>query len=356
PTGWETHQPPLYYVLGAGLMGVFHDFKAAQYMNTFILWLLIGMVGLGLKVVFKNTSQILLGMFAVAALPMLNIFPPMVTNELLNTFWIVSAVVALLYLLRSKENKHIVLSLIWITVSLILGFWTKISIITAIPTLMAGLAIVYLKNKPKRNQLIALSAVFVMITVVASLPVFRSGSKSEAPSNIASSVKKINVTARPVDFYFRLDWIPKMDMYTTQYYSLLGGAWNSFWTDGHNAVTPFVSFHKKSLILWLLGFILLPISMYGLMRLRKRDWSAAVVMYTLSASMLGMYVVYNFMSNHYSAVRLTYEMAIVVPYAFGIASAAENKKLMWVLSVLLGIQFIVLVSFFWILPWWHVTQ
>ncbi|PIY69554.1 hypothetical protein COY90_00005, partial [Candidatus Roizmanbacteria bacterium CG_4_10_14_0_8_um_filter_39_9] len=76
----------------------------------------------------------------------------------------------------------------------------------------------------------------------------------------------------------------------------------------------------------------------------------------IGVSMLGMYVLYNMMSSHYSAARLTYEMAIVVPYAFGIASAAMNKKLKIIIFLLLSIQFITLISFFWILPWWHVTR
>jgi len=70
----------------------------------------------------------------------------------------------------------------------------------------------------------------------------------------------------------------------------------------------------------------------------------------------GFYLVLNMASNHYSAVRLTYQMGIVLPYAFGIVSAAKNKKIYPFLLLLLVIQFIILLSFFWILPWWFVTQ
>jgi hypothetical protein len=158
------------------------------------------------------------------------------------------------------------------------------------------------------------------------------------------------------DFFYRLDWIPKIDMYNAQYYSLIGGAWNSFWTDGHNAVTPFVKFHKKSFILWLEGFILLPIAIYGLMRLWRNKKIYALIAYTIGATMLFVYIYINRGETHYSAVRLTYEMGIVLPYAFGIASAFQNKKLKPPIALLLAVQFIIMVSFFWIEPWWHVTK
>ena len=91
---WETHQPPLYYAIGAALMAITKTWKTAQYINIFVLWAIIAMVGLGLWRIFKNIDQTLIGMLALDALPMLNIFPAMITNELLNTFWIISSVVA----------------------------------------------------------------------------------------------------------------------------------------------------------------------------------------------------------------------------------------------------------------------
>ena len=170
------------------------------------------------------------------------------------------------------------------------------------------------------------------------------------------SIEKIGTNKRSIDFYYRLDWIPKVDMYTTQYYSLTGAAWNSFWSDGHNVITPFVKFHKKAFILWTLGFVLLPLSLYGFYRARKHQKLLATYMFIIGATMLGMYVYYNYSSDHYSSARLTYEMGIVLPYAFGITSAAGSKKIRYFITILLLIQFIIMVSFYWIEPWWQVTQ
>jgi len=356
PDKWETHQAPLYYVVGAILMTVGGSFKYAQYFNTFVLWLMIAMVGLGLKRVFKSTNQILLGMFALAALPMLNIFPAMVTNELFGTFWSISAAVAIVFLLTAKTNKQIVFYSLWIGMSLALGALTKISIITILPTIFVGY-LIYLVRFPKKRSFLILAGIgTIIIFASAAIPILIRGAQSKGPSNVVQTVSGIKQASRDIFFYTRLDWIFKVDMYNTQYYSMLGGAWNSFWSDGHNAITPFVTFHKKALILWLLGFILLPISVYGLVRMWKHHKQSALVVYSVGSSMLAMYVLYNMMSNHYSAVRLTYEMPIVLAYAFGIAGAAEKRKMQIILLILLSIQFITLVSFYWILPWWHVTK
>ena len=145
-------------------------------------------------------------------------------------------------------------------------------------------------------------------------------------------------------------------MYTTQYYSLSGAAWNSFWSDGHNAITPFVTFHKKAFVLWILGFILLPLTLYGFKRISKKEKMYSLYMSIIGFTMLFMYVYYNYTSDHYSSARITYQMGIVLPYAFGISAAAENKRLRSILVMLLSIQFVTMVSFYWIEPWWHVTK
>lgn len=356
PTEWETHQAPLYYIIGAILMTLGGSFKFAQYFNTFVLWMIIGVAGLGLRRVYKDKDQVLLGMFALTALPMFNIFPAMVTNELFGTLWSIATGVAMLYLVTEKQSKNIIKYAVAVGLCLAIGAWSKISIITILPTVFIGFVYVFVIQPPWRKQLLFGFLFINVLFTLFSFPIFLRGAKSNGPSNVIQTAGRIKQAPRDIAFYTRLDWIPKVDMYNTQYYSLLGGAWNSFWSDGHNAVTPFVPFHKKAFILWSLGFVLLPISLYGLIRLWEQNRSASVVVYMVGATMLGMYVVYNMISNHYSAVRLTYEMPLVLTYAFGIAGAAHSKKMKMVLFSLLAIQFVVLISFYWILPWWHVTK
>ena len=352
----EKHQSPLYYIFGALFMSVTGNWKTAQYLNTFILWLIIGISGLGLWKVFKNRNQVLIGMFSLAALPMLNIFPAMITNELLNTFWAISVAVAATFMVSATTKRQFLYCLLWASLSFILGYWTKVSIITVLPTLFAGIVVYYIKNKSQRKFVLVSSLSALVLIIFLSLPIFMRARNIDSPSNIISQALSRKYNLASPAFFFRLDWIYKIDMYNTQYYSFLGAAWNSFWTDGHNAITPFIKFHKKSFVLWSLGFILLPLSLYGLKKLFNKERKYSYVLLTLGVSMSATYVFLNLNAGHYSAARLTYEMAIVLPYAFGIAGASRNKKLQWLIIFLLSIQFIVMVSFFWILPWWHVTK
>ncbi|MBI3366187.1 hypothetical protein HY041_00990 [Candidatus Roizmanbacteria bacterium] len=352
---WETHQPPLYYSIGAFLMMLTGTWKIAQYINTAILWCIIGMVGLGLWKVFKKPYKVFIGMFALASLPMLNIFPAMITNELLNTFWIISSLVASIYLLSAKEKKIFFLYSIWLAVSLSLGLWTKMTIVTVAPILMLAYLQIFL-NKFIKRKMILISVISVTsFVIIMSIPVLLRARSAASPSDITRQVTKKLYFNSP-EFYYRLDWIPKVDMYTTQYYSLLGGAWNSFWSDGHNAITPFVKFHKKAFILWTLGFFLLPLSITGLIKMWKTNRLYAPIMYVTGIGMFLIYIYDNLAANHYSAVRLTYEMGIVVPYVFGLANISQNKIAKTILFVLIAIQFVTMISFFWIQSWWHVTK
>lgn len=353
PTAWETHQPPLYYIITASVLSIFSNPKSIQFVNIAVFWMIILVVGLGLRKIFKDGKSVLVGMFSLVALPMLNIFQPTVTNELLNTFWIISAVVSCIYIYYSNTVKEFNKSFIFLLTCLVLGVWTKISIITIIPLVIFSL---FLSIKDLKKFFIY-SAITVVVFMSAYLPVYLRAANTGSPSNIVQTASMITKgEKRSLDFYYRLDWIPKVDMYTTQYYSLLGGAWNSFWSDGHNMATPFVPFHKKAFILWSLGFLLFPISLYGFWKQFKGNKIVTLIIAGLGASMLGFFLLYNIASNHYSAVRLTYQMGIVLTYAFGIAGAARNKKLFPLILLLLTIQFIILVSFFWIEPWWFVTR
>ncbi len=356
PNHWETHQPPLYYIIGAAFIRMSGmDVKALQLVNPLLFFILVYVAFLGLKKTFGMTVSTYIGTLAVVALPMLNIFPPMVTNEFLNALLITASFVTSLYIAHTKSKREFWrLLLLWIAITT-LGFYTKISIFTAIPPLVVALFILAKNKKPMYSikKFIIFCTLSISIVGAIAYPIYLRAPKN-SPTNVANvvSIK----SQRPLNFYYRMDWLWKGDMFNAQYYSFLGGSWNSFWQDGHNAITPFVSFHKKVLVLWSLGFILFPLSLYGWYVLWKKHRTAALVIGSYGVTALVIYTLFNTRGSHYSAVRLTYVMPIAIVYAFGIAGAATQKKIYWVLAVLLFIQYAVMVSHFWIQPWWHVTK
>ena len=356
PNHWETHQPPLYYVIGALFIRLASmNVKALQFVNPILFFVLAGVAFLALKKTFGMKMPTCIGTFAVIALPMLNIFPPMVTNELLNALLITSSFTTALYLAYAQTKREIwLLILLWIVIT-VLGFYTKISIFTALPSFIAALFLLLI-NKEKLYsvwQWILICVASIALVVAVSFPIYLRTPKTASTNIVSVAQMKVK---RPAYFFYRMDWLWKVDMFNAQYYSFLGGSWNSFWQDGHNAITPFVSFHKKVLILWSLGFILLPISLYGWFTLWKKQRKTALVIGAYGLTALLIYIVFNIKDNHYSSVRLTYIMPIAIVYAFGIAGASTNKKLRWLLTILLFIQYAVMVNHFWIQPWWHVTK
>lgn len=353
----EAHQSPLYYFIGALLMHLTGTWKTAQYVNIFVLWGIISMTGAGLWKIFKKAGPVLIGMLSLASLPMLNIFSAMLTNELLNTFWIVSGLIACLFIIKTKTKTEFIKYMIWLSFNLILGYWTKVSIIFIIPIVIFTLLIKFLSQKNRRFLILFSTITFFLIIIILSAPIYMRGRSANVGDPVRYALTKTKYVPKPIEYYFRLDWIYKIDMYNTQYYSLIGAAWNSFWTDGHNAITPFVKFHKKSFILWTLGFFLLPICLYGLFKKMQKEKNISLVLKSTGLLMLIIYSFANFtLYGHYSSARLTYEMGIIVPYSFGIAAASENKKFRFLLIILLSIQFITMISFLWIQPWWHVTK
>ncbi|MDA1317425.1 MAG: hypothetical protein O3B87_05405, partial [bacterium] len=171
--GWETHQSPLYYFIAALVMKLAGgSWKIAQYTNIFILWMIIGMAGIGFWKLFKNKNQVIMGMLALASLPMLHIFPPMLGNELFSTFWIVSALVALIFLVKETIFKQQVYFALLFMVCFILGYWTKISIVTIIPVAIIAGLLVLVTNKKNQLKLSLMGIIIGTFMVLSILPIF----------------------------------------------------------------------------------------------------------------------------------------------------------------------------------------
>jgi hypothetical protein len=354
--GWETHQSPLYYLIGSVLIYLFDIWKAAQYINIFILWITIFVAMATFKHIFpkKNDGMYLVGT-ALSALPMLNIFQVMVTNELMNTMFSLIVILFLIALLKIKEFQKYSIYSFFVTLFFILGFYTKVSIIMIAPLIFGAYMYIFLKSKFSKVRQIAVGSLMLLVVFASCYPLYLRATTSVGPSNLGAIAASPNAP-HTIEFYTRLDWIYKVDMYNTQYYSMLGGAYNSFFNDGHNAVTPFVPFHKKAFILWSMGFILMPLSLYGQYLIYKKKKIEGIFIFLTGILMFAVFVFYNTKSGHYSAVRLTYETPIVLPYALGLGALIFNKYLKYLIAILLFIQMTILVSFYWIEPWWHVTK
>lgn len=163
--------------------------------------------------------------------------------------------------------------------------------------------------------------------------------------------------ARNVKFFADLSWIPKADMFQAQHYSFIGGTWNTFWHDGYQTTVPVVSFHKKALGLWLLGFPLTIISILGWVQLKKHNLKVFYIGITYLLTAILAYVLYNFHLPYPSELKSFFMSGLPVIYALGIASSYTYLPKTQKLTIaLLVIQFLLMISYFWIQPWWHVAK
>ncbi|PJE63514.1 hypothetical protein COU89_02795, partial [Candidatus Roizmanbacteria bacterium CG10_big_fil_rev_8_21_14_0_10_45_7] len=224
-----------YYLIGAYVLRTFHTTKSLQFINPVIFFLLTAIVFLSAYHTFKNKYKSLMATFAFTALPMINIFPPMVTNEFLNTFCITASIMSAIFIATAKTRKQLIIALSLWLLAAVAGIYTKITILTALPAFFTALGIQLAEHKSiiQKKVKIILFILFFGLFFISSLPILSRKQGGESPSNIqriATSPFKKDIV-----FFTRLDWIVKLDMFNAHYYSFLGGSWNSFWQDGHNA-------------------------------------------------------------------------------------------------------------------------
>ena len=142
--GWKFNQPPAYYLIASlvSSLGI-----TPQIINLALVFFIAYLI-----YYFSKSKVVLL---AILALPVLNYFPPLITNELLGSFFIV---VCLLMLLN-KPNP-IVLGIL-----LALGFYSKYTIITLIPIVLIS----YFVNESKHIHALKKSLISLVIFLLLIL-------------------------------------------------------------------------------------------------------------------------------------------------------------------------------------------
>lgn len=341
--GWQYYQTPLYYLLAmpAYIVG---GIQAVQLQNIVYFLLYIYIVGLLTAKIFPSNKNVsLVTTLALAALPVANYLVPMISNEFLNDLIMA---VSLLYMMISPYS---LINILLLT----LGFYTKYTLLTLGPAYAVAL---YLGKKNFISRSVLYGSIFAWF--ICSI-IFRNLYFYQTPLAMAESFFPFppGREARDVKFFVDLSWIPKVDMFQAQHYSFIGGTWNTFWHDGYQTTVPVVSFHKKALGLWLLGFPLTIISILGWVQLKKYKLKVFYVGITYLLTALLAYVLYNFHLPYPSELKSFFMSGLPVIYVLGIASSytylPKTQKLM---IGLLAIQFLLMISYFWIQPWWHVAK
>lgn len=340
--GWQFYQTPVYYLLSLPAY-LIAGTKAVQFQNTLYYFGYLTICGLLISKLFpKEKNARLISTLTLAALPVVNYLVPMISNEYLND---VMKSIALLYMMVNPGSFVVVLLLV-------LGFYTKYSVLTLGPAYAAAL----LQTGKKSWQIIVVygSVFALLITPI----VLRNIYYYKMPLAMAEYFYPFspNKEKRDISFYTNMSWIKRIDLFQTQHYSFIGGTWNTFWHDGYQATVPVVPHHKKALGLWLLGFPLTILSVMGWGELKKRQTKVYAIGMVYLVTAIASYAIYNIHLPYASELKAFFMSALPIIYACGITGCyAYIPKSRKIVVILLLLQLALTLSYFWIQPWWHVA-
>jgi Dolichyl-phosphate-mannose-protein mannosyltransferase len=145
--GWETYQPPLYYVCAAGLLNCL-GLSAGDSAATFVLRSINGFVGviqcvlslLCLRALFpKNAGAQAAGLLVAAFIPPQLYLSDFVTNELLSGLFATTTLYFLLLIIRTEDEKPLLY--LWLGASLGAALLTKSSSLPLLPFIILALGL-----------------------------------------------------------------------------------------------------------------------------------------------------------------------------------------------------------------------
>lgn len=340
--GWQFYQTPLYYLLAspAYLLG---GFKAVQIQNVFYYVIFIVLISYLAGKLYKSERQAgYVAALTLLALPVVNYLVPMISNEFANDLLMG---VALLWMMLSPCT-------IGIALLLAAGFYTKYTVLTLGPSYLVALL---LSKKRDFAKILLYGSVFALLI---SPIILRNIYHYKTPLAMAEEFFPFppGREARDLSFFTNMSWITKGDIFTAHHYSMIGGTWNSFWHDGYRTTVPVVPFHKKAFGLWLLGFPLTAISIWGWKLLSQKQRHVFIVGMTYLGTAAIAYILYNLHLPYPSELKAFFMSGLPVIYMLGVVgSYSYEVKLRKIIMILLLAQFGLMISYFWIAPWWHIT-
>ena len=273
--GWQFYQPPLYYIVASIFWSLGQNEVLAQGVNLLVF------AGIGLILRQYNKSAMVL--IAFLALPMVNYLVPLITNELMSGLFIVWGLVKVLDLLKKEEVKR--KDMVLLGVIFTLGFYTKYTMLSLLPIFAIALFLVRKKLTNLWKDILTIGT--ISITLISPI-LIRNYKLYKTPIALTDSFYQFQQESEKRDwkFFSRMDWVINQDLFKSHHYSFWGGIWNTFWHDGQNAITPIVEFHKKAYVLFLLGFPLSVLALWGLLGgIWKENKKVAITLggYTLLA-------------------------------------------------------------------------
>ena len=339
--GWQLNQPPIFYLLAAPLQASHLKPQVINFLSFFIILFLL----------FRFTKSYI-AVLGFSSLPVAIYLVPLITNEYLSGLFGIVILLVLLKISTSGEKGNHLYTLLVIFFSL--GFYTKVTNLMFLP--LIPLALFLQKNK----KWISRSAVIVSICLAMASPlminnILRYGKPLVINDDFVEFDRE-KAQSREISFFLDPSWIFHPDLYTAHDYSFAGGMWNTFWHDGEHVATPEDTSDKRPLSLWLLGFPLAALSIFGLVRFIKKHKQQGIILISYLVLSLAVLILYNFRLPFHNVLKAFFVFPVVVPYVLGLVEASKYKKLSFAVTLLLMVQYITMCTWLYIQHWWYVAQ
>lgn len=326
--GWEFHQPPLYYwlsamwvhiqeLLGRTLDRIYVDLQAHALL--FSIATLLVCVWMATMLFPRNRSQKwsdALCFAMMCCLPAFVMFASRVTNESLLQLPLFFGFACLLAWWHSGRWKMWLLAMAGILVAAL----CKISALALLP--IAGLCLLVhpmLSRRQKLRQ--GAAAALLFVTLFAWYPVYRFteknigktitlGNKDMNPDLLVTRRVEDYLTFNPIavaQLPFNDTW---SDKYRRSYF------WEFFFKSSYFGEFRFEKIYPLGTALTVLGMLLLPVLLWGLLCDLRKRWFTTLPMWTTSAILLAAALAYPTFFTYAPNQDFRFSILLVVPFAY----------------------------------------
>ncbi len=371
-TGWELHQPPLYYLLNF----LWPDLKLVQ-LAGLGYWLGLGVL-LWYWLQKLGFSRFWAGWGTVLAwsLPVVLYSNISISNEFLSGLTIMAFLGFYSLKIGPETPKAIPMKF-----QAYLGLLLGLALLSKATALVVVLAMILERLLASRGSLKKIWTQIGGVLLVAGLVAgwFYARNLWNYQKLVVSPLDFIPLSsfAQPIvprDFVFLTNIKPFLsgDLLYAQNYSWLAGTYFSWFYDGHTIIVPVQPFSKAGFLIVWWSVPVFGLALAGIWKsiaLLRETWQKpskeagnACILIVYTAALLGAYLHYNFQLPIYSTVKGAFLVSLVLPWVFFvlkgwhfIVTRFHSRKQLWqsvaVAYLVVWVAFII--KHFWILSWWY---
>lgn len=346
--GWETYQPPLYYVLGS----VFNKIEDVRVLGIISYILLIFSVLILIQHIGKNFILSLCLANLAGSLPVVIYLVPPISNEFFSS--VVIGITLVWYIMN--KNRNTLTSNIFLGVLLGLSILAKATAWILVTTLTLDILVEFWHKKYRKIESIIVPMSIMLL--IGGWFYFRDIVMFRNPFISPFDFPQFKIWQPPgqrdIHFFTDLSAFINFDLFKAHFYSLWAGTYFSWFFDGHNVIIPVQPFSKIGIVLILFSLLLIIAFIYGYITETRHITSVNRVFIVYPFLLFISYIIYNLKMPFYSTVKGAFLISALIPFIFFIAKSLQKLNgYYWIIALYTIIYLILISKAFWILPWWY---